>query len=64
MRKGRPSKLQPRKRVNVYVREDLLAKFQLIHFDEDKNRASFGAFSNFVNEALSDYIQKKEGRKL
>jgi len=60
MRKGRPPKLEPRRRVNIHVREDLYTRFTLLNFDEDKQKAIFGAFSDFVNEALVDYITKRE----
>ena len=62
MKKGRPPKLEPRKRINAYIREDLYVRFTLLHFDEDLKKASFGAFSDFINEALSEYLQKHEGR--
>lgn len=60
MPKGRPPKLDPRKRVNVYIREDLYLRFTLLHFDEEKHRAEFGAFSDFVNEALIEHLAKHE----
>jgi len=58
--RGRPPKLDPRRRVNIYIREDLYARFTLLHFDEDKQRATFGSFSDFVNEALAEYLAKHE----
>lgn len=62
MKKGRPPKLDPHVRMNVYVREDLLARFNILNFDVEKKRVKFGAFSDFVNESLAEYLAKNERR--
>lgn len=64
MKRGRPPKLESRRRMNIYVREDLYTRFTLFNYDEDKNKATFGAFSDFVNEALLEYISIREGKGL
>lgn len=59
-KRGRPQLLEPRRRINIHVREDLYARFTLLHFNEAKLRAEFGSFSQFVNEALEEYLMKNE----
>lgn len=52
---GRRALADKRRRVNVYLDEQLLARFEFHHFDPARGGASYGALSEFINEALRKY---------
>lgn len=49
---GRRSLSVPRKRVNLYIEEGLLARFALLHFDPTRGAAEYGKLSEAVNTLL------------
>lgn len=54
---GRRALAETRKRVNVYVEEALLNRFALLNFDPSQRSGyTYGALSEFVNEALRKHI--------
>lgn len=60
MKRGRKPLSQPRRRLNVYIDEDLYAQFQLIYFDRRLGRAEFGAFSDLVNRFLKQHLKERQ----
>lgn len=62
LKRGRPANLDPKRRINVHVREDLFCRFTLLNFNEATRRAKYGTFSDFVNEALKEYITITENK--
>lgn len=63
MKRGRKPSLSPRKRINVYIEEELYAKFQLLYFDNSMQRPVFGAFSELVNRFLRQHLQQLEEKR-
>lgn len=61
MKRGRKPLEQKRKRLHVYIDEDLYAQFQLYHFDRQAGRTEFGAFSEVMNALLKQYVEQKRG---
>lgn len=48
----------PRKRVNFYVDEIVLAQLQLIYYDAARGRSKYGAMSEIVNMALKEHLDR------
>lgn len=48
----------PRKRVNFYVDEVVLAQLQLIYYDAARGRSKYGAMSEIVNVALKEHLDR------
>ena len=51
---------EPRKRVNVYLNENLISRFTLFYFDAARGRADFGMLSNKINELLEKHLNEVE----
>lgn len=56
---GRPPAQKNRRRVNVYVDEELYSRFQILHFNSLLGKPEFGAFSGLVNLFLKQYLDKR-----
>lgn len=64
---GRRALADSRRRVNVYISEELLLKFNLIHFDPSRGRPEYGRLSEIINQLLRfhlDDIEQKEQQDL
>jgi hypothetical protein len=56
---GRRAFSSPRRRVNLHLDEEILAQFELLHFDPVRGGANYGALSSVVNRLLAEYVKGK-----
>lgn len=59
---GRKKKGRSR-RINVYISEELLVKFDLLYFDPTRGKAEYGKLSEVLNHLLMQHINEKSQEK-
>lgn len=55
---GRRPGATPRRRINLYIDEHVLAQLALHYFDPARGKPKFGVMSDIVNTALAEHIEK------
>lgn len=61
---GRRALNSPRKRVNLYIEENLIARFALANFDPSSRTGyNYGALSDEVNTLLREHLDKIDHSK-
>jgi len=55
---GRRAHGDARKRINLYIKEDLLTELQIHYFDPARGKPQYGVLSDIVNTALKEHLDK------
>lgn len=53
---GRRQHGDPRRRINLYIDEAVLAELQLYYFDPARGKPKYGKLSDLVNVALKQHL--------